>query len=151
GRAGGVSPLMTGVIRGLTPFARRIVSETAMADEPSETTAVTLPEAEEKKPEATEEKPEAVTETAEAGEEKKAEKLNQIVEIKDVGPCRKHIKVMVDRADIDKAYDEKYKELIGDAFVPGFRPGKAPRQIVIRKYRKEVGDQVKALVLMGSL
>src|SRR5262249_24775756 len=50
-----------------------------------------------------------------------------------------------------KAFSEKYKELVGDSWVPGFRPGKAPREIVVRKYKKEVGDQVKAIVLMGSL
>ena len=75
-----------------------------------------------------------------AGEEKK-EKLNQQVLILDVGPCRKHIKVTVDRADVDKLLDAKYKELVGDSAVPGFRPGKAPRQVVVRRYHKEVSDQ----------
>lgn len=87
---------------------------------------------------------------APAQEDKKA-KLTQTVDIKDVGPCRKHIKVQVSRDDIEKAFSEKYKELVGDSWVPGFRPGKAPREIVVRKYKKEVGDQVKALILMGSL
>jgi len=83
--------------------------------------------------------------------EEKPEKLAQDVEIKDVGPCRKHIKVTVQRTDIDKKFDEKYKELVGESWVPGFRPGKAPRQIVVRKYKKEVDDQVKAQVLFASL
>lgn len=83
--------------------------------------------------------------------EEKPEKLAQNVEIKDVGPCRKHIKVTVERKDIDKKFDEKYKELVGESWVPGFRPGKAPRQIVVRKYKKEVDDQVKAQVLFASL
>ena len=48
------------------------------------------------------------------------------------------------RADIDKRFDEKFKELVGDSSVPGFRPGKAPRQIVVRKFNKDVDDQVKA-------
>ncbi|MBX9680893.1 MAG: trigger factor [Gemmataceae bacterium] len=79
------------------------------------------------------------------------EKLSQTVDIKDVGPCRKHIKVTIAKADIEKALNEKYKELMGDSWVPGFRPGKAPRQIVVRKYKKEVGDQVKGQILYASL
>src|SRR5689334_213402 len=68
--------------------------------------------------------------------EETPEKITQNVAVKDVGPCRKHIKVTVERADIDKKFDEKYEELVGESWVPGFRPGKAPRQIVIRKYQK---------------
>lgn len=87
----------------------------------------------------------------EADGEKKPEKLNQDVLITDVGPCRKHIKVSVDRANIDKRVDEKYAELVGDSWIPGFRPGKAPRQIVVRKFKKEVHDQIKGQVLLESL
>jgi trigger factor len=78
-------------------------------------------------------------------------KLHQDVEIKDVGPCRKHIKVTVHREDIDGRLGEKFKELMVDAPVAGFRPGKAPRKIVERRFAKEVGDQVKAEVLLASL
>lgn len=89
--------------------------------------------------------------TAPPPEEKKADKLHQSVEIKDVGPCKKHIKVSVDRADIDARMDDKFKELVPDANVAGFRPGKAPRQIVVKRFGKDVGDQVKTEVLLASL
>src|SRR6266705_2384585 len=86
------------------------------------------------------------------GEEKKEkEKLQQQVLILDVGPCRKHIKVTVDRTDVDKLLDAKYKELVGDSSVPGFRPGKAPRQVVVRRFHKEVSDQIKSQILLASL
>jgi trigger factor len=78
-------------------------------------------------------------------------KLNQTVEMKEVGPCKKHIKVTVSREDITKLLDEKYAELVGDSIIPGFRPGKAPREIVVRKFRKDVQDQVKGQVLLASL
>jgi trigger factor len=86
--------------------------------------------------------------------EEKAEepkKLHQDVEMRDIGPCKKYIKVTVDRADIDSSLHEKFSELVADANVAGFRPGKAPRKIVERRYRKEVGEQVKAEVLYKSL
>lgn len=90
----------------------------------------------------------AATETAEP---EKPEKLHQTVELKDIGPCKKHIKVTIDRGDIDSKLDEKYSELVTDAAVPGFRPGKAPRRIIERRFKTDVSDQVKSAVLLQSL
>src|SRR6516162_1656630 len=99
------------------------------------------------------ESPAAVTEPAAEGDEKeeKQEKLNQAVEIIDTGPCKKHIKVTVERKDIDSRFDEKIAELVEDAEVPGFRPGKAPRKVIVRRFHKEVSDQIKGQILLASL
>ena len=78
-------------------------------------------------------------------------KLDQSVEIRDIGPCKKHIKVTVARKDIDGRLGEKFSELVADSSVSGFRPGKAPRRIVERRFSKEVFDQVKTEVLLASL
>jgi trigger factor len=80
-------------------------------------------------------------------------RLTQSVEIKDVGPCRKYVKVTVEREAIDARFDEKYTEIVRDSSSPidGFRPGKAPRKVIERRFGKEVGEQVKAEVLMASL
>jgi trigger factor len=83
--------------------------------------------------------------------EKERPKLKQEVAIQDVGPCKKHIKVTVERESIDNRLDEKFKEIMPDSSVAGFRPGKAPRALVRRRYRKEVADQVKAELLLESL
>ncbi len=90
-------------------------------------------------------------ETEDKAKEDGKDKLHQQVLIQEVGPCRKHIKVTVERGDVDKLLDEKYKELVGDSWVPGFRKGKAPREIVIRRYKKDVQDQVKSQLLLASL
>jgi trigger factor len=79
------------------------------------------------------------------------EKLNQIVDIRDIGPCKKYVKVSVNRDDVDRMIDAQIDDLEAEAVVPGFRPGKAPRAIVIRKFRKEVHDQVRMNLLMASL
>jgi trigger factor len=80
-------------------------------------------------------------------------KLPQQVEITDAGPCKKHVKVTVDRAAIDGRMDEKFSDLMVEhpAQVPGFRPGKAPRKIIERKFGKEVAGEVKNEILMASL
>ncbi|MCX7700925.1 MAG: trigger factor [Gemmataceae bacterium] len=82
-----------------------------------------------------------------------SEKLRQEVVIRDAGPCRKHVKVTVNREDIDARINDHFRKLIlqDHAMVPGFRPGKAPRAVVERRYRKEVLDQVRGEVLMASL
>jgi trigger factor len=94
---------------------------------------------------------ETPNEEANGEEKKEKKKLKQTVKIKDVGPCKKHITVTVERADIDTSFEDKYKELVGESWVPGFRPGKAPKPIVMRKFKKDVGDQVKGEILLASL
>ncbi len=78
-------------------------------------------------------------------------KIKQSVDIQDIGPCKKHIKVTVLREDIEKNIQEKYKELVGESSIPGFRPGKAPRKIVTQRFRKDVFDKVKGEILLSSL
>jgi len=82
-----------------------------------------------------------------------ATKLPQTVEIRDVGPCKKHVKVTVDRAAIDARFDEKFTDLVqsDQSYVNGFRPGKAPRKIIERRYKKEVAAEIKTEILMASL
>jgi trigger factor len=85
------------------------------------------------------------------GEEQQANKLEQTVSMTDSGPCRKHVKVTVDRKAIDQRLKDKFGELVKTANVAGFRPGKAPSRLVQRRYRTEVADQVKVEVLYASL
>jgi trigger factor len=83
--------------------------------------------------------------------EKPPKKLNQQVEIKDVGPCKKHVKVIIPREDINERLDEKFSELVVEATVPGYRPGKAPRKLIEKKFYPDVAEQLKAELLMQSL
>jgi len=89
------------------------------------------------------------TETAVA----EGEQLVQTVEVSDVGPCKKHIKVTVQREQIDARFDEKYTELVKSdtSQVNGFRPGKAPRKVIERRFKSAVEEQVRTEVLMASL
>jgi len=86
-----------------------------------------------------------------APEEEQKPRLNQTVEMRDVGPCKKHIKVTIDREDINQRFDRKFSELVVDANVAGFRPGKAPRKIIERRFQKDVSEQVKTELLLESL
>src|SRR4051794_6336029 len=88
--------------------------------------------------------------TGTEGGEEEAIKLHQTVEMRDIGPCKKHIKVTIERDDIDKILEKQYSELVTDAQVPGFRPGKAPRKLVEKRFHKDVRDRVRGQVLLQS-
>src|SRR5687768_16772507 len=96
-----------------------------------------------------EEAPEAAT--AVASPEEPPKKLRQDVEMKDVGPCRKHIKVAVNREDIEGRMREHFSKLVVESAVSGFRPGKAPRKLIEKRFHTEVVDRVKGEVLLASL
>src|SRR5688572_15531962 len=91
--------------------------------------------------------------TADGAGPEAPEKLDQKVEISDVGPCKKHVKVTVERKQIDERFDEKFTELVrsDQPQVRGFRPGKAPRKLIERQYHDSVSEEVKTQVLMASL
>ncbi|MGL4465382.1 MAG: trigger factor [Planctomycetia bacterium] len=80
-----------------------------------------------------------------------AEKVEMAVDVSDAGPCRKHLKVSVPRSEIDRFLHKEYTELVFNASVSGFRPGKTPRKLIERRYRKEVTERVKAGLLMQTL
>ncbi|MCZ2342991.1 MAG: trigger factor [Bacteroidales bacterium] len=96
--------------------------------------------------------PETGDATAVANPEE-AIKLTQHVDITDIGPCKKHVKVSIERGIIDARLDEKFSDLVRQhpAQVPGFRLGKAPRKIIMKKFQKEVAAEVKNEILMASL
>src|SRR5208283_4549697 len=91
-------------------------------------------------------------EPSEQGEEAKAKRRLELdVQIQDVGPCKKHLKVTVPRPEIERQFEESLGNFQRDAQVPGFRTGRAPRQLVVKRFRKQVADQVKSSLLMASL
>jgi trigger factor len=83
--------------------------------------------------------------------EQEAYKLSLDVQVEDAGPCRKHVRVRVPRNDIEHFFEESLGELSESAAVPGFRQGHAPKELVQKRFRKELGGQVKQRVLLQSL
>jgi trigger factor len=99
-----------------------------------------------------ENEPEVSTAVAEAPDGAEAKrKLDLEVSITDAGPCKKHLKISIPRSEIDLQYEESLEALRKDAAVPGFRPGRAPRQLIVKRFRKQVSQQVKSNLLMSSL
>lgn len=70
-------------------------------------------------------------------------------EIKEIGPCKYLLKIEVPPAKIKKKLETQYQEFIKDSVIPGFRKGKAPRNLVERKFGKEIAEKTK-LDLIGD-
>lgn len=85
----------------------------------------------------------------EAGEQK--HKLSMDVDIKTVGPCRKHVRIRIPRTDIEYYQQAAVKEVSDSAAVPGFRVGRVPLKLIERRFRKELSDQVRQRLLIESL
>jgi trigger factor len=65
------------------------------------------------------------------------------VSVENLAPCKKLVRVELDAAAVDTAFDAITKDFQKQANLPGFRPGKAPRDMVARKYGAEIKEEAK--------
>ncbi len=87
----------------------------------------------------------------EVAAEPEKRKLEIDVQIADAGACKKHVTITIPRAEIERQFDESLGNFQKEAQVPGFRPGRAPKTLVVKRFRKQVSDQVKSTLLMETL
>ncbi len=90
-------------------------------------------------------------ETTEEQAEETQEKLSLEISIDSPSTCERHVTVVVSREDIDKAFTQEFDELVPKAEVAGFRPGRAPRKLVVNRFKEQIADQVKGKLLMDSM
>src|SRR3984885_7088860 len=65
------------------------------------------------------------------------------VSVENLAPCKKLLRVELDAKSVDEIFDAITKDFQKQAALPGFRPGKAPRDMVVRKYGGEIKDEAK--------
>jgi trigger factor len=85
----------------------------------------------------------------EDGEE--AQRLDLNVSIDPRGACQRHVTVTISRGDIDRHLEKAYGKLMTEANVPGFRIGHAPKALVVKRFRKEISQQVRGELLLASV
>ena len=73
------------------------------------------------------------------------------VTVENLAPCKKLLRVELDAQKVDETFDSITKDFQRQAAFPGFRPGKAPRDMVLRKYEKDIADEVKTPPDLGLL
>jgi len=72
------------------------------------------------------------------------------VTVENLAPCKKLVRVEVEAQKVDEAFEKVTKDFQRQASLPGFRPGKAPRDMVVRKYGKDIEGEVKNTLLSDS-
>lgn len=72
------------------------------------------------------------------------------VTVEDLAPCKKLMRVEVESQKVEETFESVTKDFQRHASLPGFRPGKAPREMVARKYSKDIEDEVKTKLISDS-
>ena len=65
------------------------------------------------------------------------------ITVENLAPCKKLLRVEVDAKAVDEIFDSITKDYQKQAALPGFRPGKAPRDMVAKKYEADIKDEAK--------
>ena len=65
------------------------------------------------------------------------------ITVENLAPCKKLVRVEVDAKSVDEIFDAITKDYQKQAALPGFRPGKAPRAMVLKKYDAEINAEAK--------
>ena len=73
------------------------------------------------------------------------------VTVENLGPCKKLLRVEVEPQKVDETFDEVAKDFQKHARLPGFRPGKAPKDMVLKKYDADIQDEVKRKLISNSV
>jgi len=73
------------------------------------------------------------------------------ITVEDAGSCQKTIKVEVPVEHIRKKMNENFRQLSQQVQLPGFRPGKAPRPLLEKKYGKYIADDLRQQLLEESI
>jgi trigger factor len=87
----------------------------------------------------------------EEAQEQEKPKLTLDVKVEKPTACERHVTVTIARDDVDRYLAEAFDELAPEAQVPGFRPGKAPRELIEKRFKRQIQQQVKASLLMDAL
>lgn len=64
------------------------------------------------------------------------------VDTQNVGPCKVKVIVKAEAEETRSDYEEVIKSFMQQGRVPGFRPGKVPREIIKRDFHKEITEEV---------
>jgi trigger factor len=65
------------------------------------------------------------------------------ITVEDVAPCKKRLKIEVPANRVKQAYDRVADDFQKEARIPGFRPGHAPRTVVVKKYHKDIESEAQ--------
>jgi trigger factor len=65
------------------------------------------------------------------------------VTVERLAACKKLMRVEIEAQKVDETFELVAKDFRREVKLPGFRPGKAPREMVLRIYEKEIQEETK--------
>ena len=68
----------------------------------------------------------------------------------DIGPCAKQIKFNIPAKSIDTRLSDALSALAGEAAVPGFRKGKAPRGLIEKKFGANLLNEARGQIMSDA-
>ena len=72
------------------------------------------------------------------------------VTVEDLSTVKKVMHIEIPEADIKRELDDAYRNLKKNAKIKGFRPGKAPRSVLERLFKKDVHSDVSSRLIQNS-
>ena len=70
--------------------------------------------------------------------------------VEDISSVKKVLHIEIPEQDVTKEVNKAYKELNKTAKIKGFRPGKIPRQVLERHFKKDVNADITARLIQDS-
>lgn len=72
------------------------------------------------------------------------------VQIEEVGPCKKLLKIEVPKESIETEWEKRFAEACRIAELPGFRKGRAPKKLVEKRFGEQIKEDVKQAVVSDT-
>jgi trigger factor len=73
------------------------------------------------------------------------------VAIADLSQCRKDLTVEIAADEVKAEFEKSYEALLRSVKIPGFRPGRVPREIIKQRFGKDIKDAVTQSLLPHAL
>jgi trigger factor len=77
--------------------------------------------------------------------------VNLQVDVADLSQCRKDLTVEVPVEEVKAAFEKTYDVYARHVKSPGFRPGRVPREVIRRRFAKEVHDEVVSSLINHAM
>ena len=65
------------------------------------------------------------------------------VTVTDLAPCKKQLRIEITAVEVDATLEEIGKEYCKHVSLPGFRPGKSPKAMVLKKHEADIRDECR--------
>jgi trigger factor len=67
-----------------------------------------------------------------------------------LAPCKKLVRVEVEAEKVNETFESVTNEFRKQANLPGFRPGKAPKDMVARRYEKDIEEEARRKLMSDA-